>query len=145
MRTTSNEIIEKIKVWEGFRPKAYRCPAGVLTIGYGHTGADVKPGMVVTAAEAAALLCSDLRHFEQEVSRLTASVTLSQHQFDALVSFAFNCGLGNLKSSTLLRKVQVNPADPSIATEFKRWNRGGGKVLPGLVRRRSEEAAWYFS
>ncbi|MDE5930053.1 MAG: lysozyme, partial [Muribaculaceae bacterium] len=119
----SDEMLEMIKAWEGFRAKAYRCPAGVLTFGYGHTGADVKAGMQVTPAEAEALLRSDLRYFEAEVGRLTAAVRLSQHQFDALVSFAFNCGAGALKSSTLLRKVLADAADPGIGAEFKRWNR----------------------
>lgn len=145
MMKISEEFLEKIKVWEGFRPKPYRCPAGILTVGYGHTGADVTPEMRLTYAQAEALLRSDLRHFEQEVSRLTASVTLTQHQFDALVSFAFNCGTGNLKSSTLLKKALANPNDKSIATEFKRWTRASGKVQPGLVRRRDDEAKWYFT
>ncbi len=141
----SNQFLKKIKQWEGFRPKPYRCPAGILTVGYGHTGADVTPEMNLSEAQAEALLRSDMRHFEHEVSRITAQVTLSQHQFDALVSFAFNCGIGNLKSSSLLKKVLANPDDKAIAAEFRRWNRAAGKVLPGLVRRREEEAIWYFS
>ena len=71
--------------------------------------------------------------------------TINQSQFDALCSFAYNCGVGNLKSSTLLKKVNVNPDDPTIKDEFLKWTKGGGKTLPGLVKRRTEEAQLYFS
>jgi lysozyme len=70
---------------------------------------------------------------------------LNQNQFDSLVSFAYNCGVGNLKSSTLLRKVNVNPNNPTIKDEFLKWTKGGGRTLSGLVRRRTEEAQLYFS
>lgn len=138
----SQEIKEKIKQWEGLRLQAYRCPAGVLTIGYGHTGSDVTAGMKITEAEADMLLDADLGYFERGVEQ--AFPGLGQRQYDALVSFAYNLGLGALQNSTLARKVKADPGDPSIAAEFRRWVRAGGKVMPGLVKRREAEAQWYF-
>ena len=121
--------------------KAYVCPAGVLTIGWGHTndhGRAFGAGTIWTLAECDAAFAEDMRHFEDAVQRLV-TVPLNQRQFDALVSFAYNCGEANLAKSTLLRK--VNTADfAGAAAEFPRWNRGGGRVLPGLVRRRASEA-----
>ncbi len=94
-----------IKNWEGLRLKAYKCPAGVWTIGYGHTGPDVKPGGTITQAQADALLDKDTDDAESAVNTLV-KVPLSQNQFDALVSFVFNTGIGSFKNSTLLRLPQ---------------------------------------
>ena len=141
--TISKNGIALIKAHEGFRLKAYLCPANVWTIGYGHTGSDVYMGKVITEDEAENLLITDLIKFEKAV-RNNVHKQLTQNQFDALVSFTFNLGEGNLKKSTLLRKVNQNPNDPSIEIEFKKWVNAAGKRLPGLVKRRAEEAELYF-
>lgn len=127
---------------EGLRLEAYLCPAGVWTIGYGHTKG-AKPGMTITRQRAEALLREDLLTAENTVNRL--HLKFNQNQFDALVSFVFNVGSGNFLRSTLLKKIQANANDPAIAAEFNKWNRGGGRVLPGLVKRRQQEAELYFS
>lgn len=122
---------------EGCKLKAYLCPANVWTIGYGHTGSDVKEGMVITQAEAERLLLKDLDRFCAAVERLV-TVPLNDNQFAALVSLCFNIGEGAFAKSTLLRK--LNAKDIIGATqEFPKWNKGGGKVLPGLVKRREDE------
>lgn len=139
---TSRTGIELIKAHEGLRLDAYLCPAGVPTIGYGHTY-NVKMGDRVTAEQAERLLIGDLITAETEVNRY--GFDLTQNQFDALVSFVFNVGVGNFRRSTLLKRLKANPNDPDIANQFKRWVYGGGKVLPGLVRRRNEEAKLYFT
>lgn len=131
-----------IATHEGLRLEAYLCPAGVWTIGYGHTKG-AKPGMTITRQQAEALLREDLLTAENTVNRL--HLKLNQNQFDALVSFVFNVGSGNFQRSTLLKKIQANANDPAIASEFNKWNRGGGRVLPGLVKRRKQEAELYFS
>jgi len=130
--------IALIKKYEGLRLKAYYCSANVLTIGYGSTGKHVSPGMVITKEEAEDLLRKDLIRFELGVSNLCPRV--NQNQFDALVSFAFNLGLGALQRSTL--RMKVNRGD-EVAGEFMKWVRGGGRILPGLVKRREAEAALY--
>ena len=139
---TSEAGLRLIKEFEGFRSKAYVCPAGVLTIGYGHTSAAGEPavvrGMEITNGVAHEILRSDLERFERGVTRLV-KVDLEQNQFDVLVSFAFNCGLGNLKKSTLLKRVNAKRFE-DVPAELMKWTRGGGKVLPGLVRRRRAEA-----
>lgn len=145
----TNEIRAKMMQWEGCRLKAYRCPAGVLTIGYGHTGPDVKSGMEITAPQAVALFNADVDKFARSVETALAGVQLKQKQFDAVVSLAYNIGLGALKKSTLYRKVKANPDDPTIRAEFmKHVNarvNGVLKPLPGLVKRRTAEADHYFS
>lgn len=128
-----------IKQFEGFRAEAYRCPSGVWTIGYGHTNF-VTPGMTVTVDEAERLLAEDLR----PVIASLPSVQ-SRNRMEALASFAFNVGVGAFRRSTLRRLVCNNPDDPRIAAEFARWIYAGGKVLPGLVRRRRAEAELYFT
>lgn len=134
-----------IGLHEGLRLAAYRDAVGVWTIGYGHTAMAGPPapaaGMTITREEADAILARDLKRFEDGVSRLVA-VPLAQHEFDALVSFAFNVGEGNLSRSTLLRK--LNAGDRAgAAAEFGKWNKAGGRVLPGLTRRRAEERAMF--
>ncbi|MFM2313731.1 MAG: hypothetical protein RLZZ04_3007 [Cyanobacteriota bacterium] len=128
--------IELIKRFEGCRTNAYRCSAGVWTIGYGHTQT-AKPGMMISHLDAEALLKKDLSRYEDAVTRLV-KVPLTQGQYDALVSFAFNCGVEALRVSSLLRylnKGQYNLA----ALQFPRWNRANGKILPGLASRREAE------
>ncbi|WP_289860843.1 lysozyme [uncultured Muribaculum sp.] len=146
--TLTNEIRAKMMQWEGCRLKAYRCPAGVLTIGFGHTGPDVTEGMTITAPQAVALFNGDVDKFASFVEASFQGVTLKQKQFDALVSLAYNIGLAGLKKSTLYKKVKANPDDPTIRTEFmKHVNarvNGVLKPLPGLVKRRKAEADHYF-
>ncbi len=127
-----------IKEFEGLRLKAYRDPVGVLTIGYGHTGSDVKPGMVISQQRAEQLLKNDTG-WAQKAVRESVKVPLTQGQFDALTSFTFNLGAGALRSSTLVKK--LNTGDYAGAQkEFGRWVHAGGQVLAGLVRRRAAEA-----
>ena len=137
---TSDKGIELIKRHEELRLKAYQCPAGVWTIGYGSTGG-VRPGDVITEAQAEVKLREDLRTAENEVNR--HKLNINQNQFDALVSFTFNVGSGNFRSSTLLKRIKENPNHPDIENQFGRWIYAKGRVLPGLVKRRKEEANLY--
>ena len=139
---TSQQGINLIKSFESLRLEAYKCPAGVLTIGYGHT-AGVKSGDVIDKQKAEQLLTEDLRGFEEVINRECPGV--NQNQFDALVSFVFNVGTGNFLKSTLLKCVKANPENVNIRYEFSRWNRSKGEVLSGLIRRRKAEADLYFS
>lgn len=140
---TSQDGLDLIKQFEGCYLKAYLCPANVLTIGYGHTTVAGPPTvtdkMKITKAKAEEILADDLIGCEQDVDRLV-KVDLTQHQFDVLVSFVFNCGAGALSKSTLLRRINASQFD-KVPSELMKWTRGGGKELPGLVRRRRAEAA----
>jgi lysozyme len=122
----------------------YVCPAGVLTIGWGHTNANgrqFKAGDVWTQGECDAALREDIAVAERAVRR-RVKVALTQSQFDALAAFIMNCGEGNFAKSTLLRKINAKDFE-GAADEFAKWNRGGGKVLRGLTRRRAAEAALF--
>jgi lysozyme len=141
MKTSKNGI-NLIKKYEGCYLKAYKCPANVWTIGYGRTKG-VKQGMKITKAKAEAHLKDDLVTFENAVDKYV-KVPINQNQFDALVSFSFNCGTGALKTSTLLRN--LNKKDYSgAANEFLRWNKANGKVLNGLTKRRKEERTLFLT
>jgi len=147
---SSDNGIRLLKEFEGLRLNAYKCSAGVATIGYGSTyypdKSNVKMGDVLRdKLEAEVLLINTLVDYDIYVSKYTKSVKLTQYQFDALVCFAFNVGLGNLSKSTLLKMVLANPNDPKITPEFAKWNKAGGKVLQGLVKRRAKEAQLYFT
>ncbi len=123
------------------RFRAYRCPAGVLTIGWGHTNAQGRnfgEDAVWSQAECDDAFLEDMEHYARAVRRLVKR-PLEQHQFDALLSFTYNCGERNLAASTLLKKLNGGDAD-GAALEFHRWNKAGGRVLRGLVRRRASEA-----
>ena len=134
--TISDEGLDLIKQFEGCELTSYVCPSGVYTIGYGHTG-DVLPGQTITQAEADKLLKDDVKRFEVGVNNYT-NVPLNQSQYDALVSFTFNVGLGAYRDSTLLRL--LNGADyEGAAGQFGRWVNGSNGPLPGLVRRRDAE------
>lgn len=135
----SQKGIDLIKKFEGIRLTAYTCPAGVLTIGYGHTGPDVKPGMRITEQEAEKLLWSDTESAQQTVSSFV-NTKLNQNEYDALVSFTFNVGPTAFVNSTLLRLLNHNADRKIVAGEFGRWVKAGDdKPVPGLVRRREEE------
>jgi lysozyme len=145
----SQKGLDLIKRFEGLKLKPYLCPASIVTIGYGNTyypsGAKVKlTDPAITQIVAEALLKQLLGSYEMAVDSFCRD-DINQNQFDALVSFAYNCGVNNLKSSTLLKKVNANPNDPTIKAEFLKWNKGGGKVLAGLTKRRQAEADLYFS
>jgi GH24 family phage-related lysozyme (muramidase) len=143
----TNEGLELIKVFEGFRGRAYRDPVGVWTIGYGHTSMaglpDVRAGMVVSEAEASEILQRDVEMFARGVrERLTRKV--SDQQFSALVSFAYNVGLGALAKSSVLRAVNAGDFE-AVPRRLALWTKAGGRTLPGLVRRRAAEAALFVS
>jgi lysozyme len=129
--------INLIKNFEGCRLTAYKCPAGVWTIGYGHTGNDVKEGLKITQEQAEEYLKKDLNSFELAVNN-SVKITLSQSQFDALVSFSYNVGTGALKKSTLLKLLNKGNYK-GAAEEFDKWIFAGGKKLSGLVKRRKAE------
>jgi GH24 family phage-related lysozyme (muramidase) len=135
--------LEIIKDFEGCQLKAYVCPSGVLTIGYGHTG-DVYEGQTITQAQAEQLLKQDILDFEQGVERLAGSMVQNDDQFSALVSFAYNVGLGALANSTLLRLLNQGKYSEA-ADQFLRWNKGDGEELPGLTRRRKAERSLFLS
>lgn len=128
---TSKAALDQIAKYEGIRLKAYRCPAGVLTIGVGHTGPDVYEGMTITHDQAMAFFAEDIRASERAVEKL--GMDLTQGQFDALVSFCYNCGAGNLQ------KLVKGRTKKQIADAIPLYNKGGGKVLAGLVKRRAWE------
>lgn len=140
MRISQNGL-SLIKHFEGLELKAYRCPAGVLTIGYGSTGKHVKPGMVITEDEAEALLRKDVGPFEDAIGKLVR-VKLDQDEFDALVAFSYNIGAGAFAESTLLKKLNAGDFGGAYK-EFARWNKAKGKVLKGLTKRRAAEAALF--
>lgn len=126
------------KQFEGCKLEAYKCPAEKWTIGYGHTGPDVYEKLKIDQARADQLLMLDLQSAQSTVNNLVEP-QITQNQFDALCDFVFNCGAGNFKSSTLLKLVNEKKFDEA-ALEFGKWTKGGGKVLPGLVKRRAAEA-----
>ena len=136
-----------IKSFEGLKLTSYQCSAMRWTIGFGNTfyedGSPVKMGDTITRERADSLFELIANSFAERVRKEVKTI-LTDNQFSALVSLAYNIGIGNLQKSTLLRKVNFNPNDPSIRAEFMRWNRAGGKVLAGLTRRREAEAKLYF-
>lgn len=139
MMKISQAGIDLIKSFEGVRLHAYKAVPTEehWTIGYGHYSASVKPSDVITQKQAENLLAKDLQNFVNGVNKYVTS-TINQNQFDALVSFAYNCGLGNFNKSTLL--AMVNKRDFAGASlEFDKWTKSGGKVLGGLVKRREAE------
>ena len=138
----SQEGLSLIKKFEGLRLKAYYCSGGVLTIGYGHTGG-VKETDTITQEEADKLLKGDILKFEQYVED-NVMVELDQSQFDALVAWTFNLGPGNLRESTMLKKLN-NGEYESVPFEMRRWNKAGGKTLDGLIRRREAESLLFES
>ena len=138
----SVDAYELIKQFEGLRLKAYLCPAGIWTIGYGHTSG-VSPNSFITIQEADEYLHRDVATIEMQLNKL--NLILRQCQWDAIVSFVFNVGIGNFRSSTLLAKIRTNPDDNSIMDEFLRWVYANGKVKKGLQKRRLAEMKLYFS
>lgn len=153
MRKISAYGISKLKQWEGeilfayddFDPPSNRRRIkagdkikGTLTIGVGHTGPDVRPGMTITPEQSTNLLYGDLASFEGVVER-SVTVPLNDNQFAALVSFAFNVGAANFRSSTLVKKLNAGNYD-AVPTELAKWTKSKGKTMQGLVNRRAAEA-----
>lgn len=137
---TSQKGIDLIKSFEGLRLKSYQDSVGVWTIGYGTTRG-IGPGMSITTEQAERMLMNDIARFEPELDK-QAKVSLSQSQWDALMSFIYNLGSANLGSSTLLKL--LNSGDYAGAAEqFPRWNKAGGQVLAGLTKRRAAERAMF--
>ena len=134
---TSEEGIALIKKFEGCELTAYQCSANVWALGYGHTKG-VREGDECDVERAEDMLINDLQEFERWVNELV-KVELSQHQFDALVAWTFNLGPTNLAESTMLKRLNVKDYE-IVPTEMRRWNRAGGQVVDGLVRRREAEA-----
>ncbi len=137
----SEIAIEKIKDFEGFRATAYKCPAGKLTIGYGHTSG-VLTYQKCTREQAHMWLVDDMRAAEKCVGAL--GIDMTQGQFDALCDFVFNVGAANFHRSTLLKKIRAGAGEAEIRGEFSRWVFAAGKVLPGLITRRQWESDRYF-
>lgn len=139
--TISAAGLALIKHFESCRLEAYRDPVGIWTIGYGHTGADVHDGLQITQEQADGLLIKDLASTESALGS-AVKVPLNQGQFDALTSWTFNCGIGNLTMSTLLRCVNAGKFGQASG-QFLLWIHAGGKVLRGLVARRNAERALF--
>jgi len=133
----SQEGISLIKKFEGCKLESYQCAAGVWTIGYGSTQG-VSNGMVITHERAESLLMEDIEVYEEEVNK-AVQVDIDQCMFDALVSWTFNLGGANLNSSTMLKVLNSKDFD-NVPEQIKRWNKAGGKVNEGLIRRREAEA-----
>ena len=134
---TSSEGLALIKKFEGLELKAYKCAAGVWTIGYGHTK-DVQEGDEWSESHADHMLEVELEEFEEYIND-SVTVALSQNQFDALVSWVYNLGPANLKASTMLKVLNSGDYE-GVPAQIQRWNKAGGKVLEGLIRRRKAEA-----
>ena len=137
---TSAEGLALIKKFEGCELEAYQCSAGVWTIGYGHTK-DVVQGMTISKEEAEQMLIDELHEYESYINEYVTAA-LSQNQFDALVSWVYNLGPANLKASTMLKVLNAKEYE-DVPAQMKRWNKAGGKVLEGLIRRREAEACLF--
>lgn len=137
----TEEVKNLIKKYEGCALRAYKCPAGVWTIGYGRT-TNVKPNDTCTINQANRWFDEEYNHFKSEVKKLV-KVILNENQLGALTSFAYNCGLGALKKSTLLKKINSNDFS-GASNEFIKWNKINGKVSNGLTKRRLEEKALFL-
>ena len=136
----SQEGISLIKKFEGCELEAYRCAAGVWTIGYGHTK-DVKEGNSITKEEAESMLVHELQEYCSDVD-IAVKVDLKQNEFDSLVSWTYNLGPTNLNSSTMLRVLNEGKHD-EVPAQMKRWNKASGQVKEGLIRRREAEALMF--
>lgn len=132
-----------IKLFEGCKLTAYQCPAGVWTIGYGHTEG-VKKGDIITQEQADEMLQKDILTYELNVT-CRCEAKLNPHQIDALTSLAYNVGVAAFSRSTLLKVINRGGTEEEIRKEFSKWVYGGGRVMPGLVRRRAAEADLYFT
>jgi len=137
---SSDILINQLKVFEGCKLKAYRDTGNIPTVGIGHT-AGVKMGQVITMSQAESLCRTDIQEMEHYVNALG---TFTQGQFDALVDFVYNCGIGTLRKSKLLADVRAKAGRAVIESDFYQYVKSGGKVTPGLVTRRKWEMKRYF-
>lgn len=135
--TTSSQGKALIKEAEGLRLEAYRCPAGVPTIGWGHTRG-VRMGQRITRQQAEDMLAEDVAPIERQLNDLR--LNFRQGQFDALVSWIFNLGAGSFRNSTMLRRITADAPDEDITDQMVKWTYSGRQQLPGLMKRRVAEA-----
>lgn len=142
-RVVSPKGLALIKQFEGLRLKAYKCPAGVWTLGYGETRG-IRPGMVWTREQAEKALIEGVKPYANTVAKAIGKVPTTQNEYDAMVSFCFNVGDGAFRKSSVLRH-HVRGQKKLAADAFMKWVKGGGRTLPGLVRRRKAERALYLS
>lgn len=138
----SDYAFSRLKEFEGLRLEAYKCRGGKWTIGYGHTKG-VREGQRIDEYAANKLLELDVGYVESFLAKEPYAEDITQGQWDALVSFMFNLGIGNYLSSTLRKRILEDVNHNDIPNQFRRWNKAGGKVLPGLVKRREWEAQMY--
>lgn len=139
---TSLKGVDLIKKYEGCKLTAYKCPAGIPTIGYGHTKG-VKMGMTITQQQADTFLKEDLKPIEKVLNSM--GINYAQNQFDALISWLFNLGTGSFNSSTLKKKIVAKASDEEITDQIVKWINAGGKPLLGLKKRRVEEANMFLN
>ena len=138
---TSQEGIDLIKRFEGLRLTAYKCPAGIWTVGYGQTGPNIKQGTTITLEQAEQLLVTSLIQYENAVDKYAGKA--HQNQFDAMVSLCYNIGVGNFSKSSVARLHKAGQYTGAAAA-FLLWNKAGGKILAGLVNRRKAERNLYL-
>ena len=147
MKMSQGGIDALLKPFEGCKLTAYRCPANICTIGYGHTSAAGAPvvtdGMIISQQQSEDILRRDLVKYETYVNDMVQH-PMNQHQFDVLVDFVYNEGPKNLKTSTMLKKINAGQLE-AVPAELMKFTKGGGKTLPGLVRRRQAEGAWWMA
>lgn len=147
----SSNCVNLVKLFEGFSRTAYVDPgtgAEPITIGYGSTryanGDKVKLGEIVTLQEAERLLTNDLERRYNAIKGWLPD-TINQNQIDAVVSFAYNCGVGAFEKSTMRKKIWSNPNDSTIHNEFLKWTKAGGRIMAGLIKRRQAESKLYYT
>ncbi|TNV76480.1 hypothetical protein FGO68_gene5507 [Halteria grandinella] len=139
-----SDYLSLIKHFEGYKDTTYSCPAGVKTIGYGHTGKDVVDGMKITQEQGEQFLKEELKEHRGYVEKYFKDIHLNENQIGALTSFSYNLGPGNLDKSTLKKRLLAGEDPNTVAREeLPKWNRAAGKELPGLSRRRAAEAALF--
>lgn len=138
----SRECIEALKDFEGLSLTAYQCPGGLMTIGYGHTGKEVVPGLKISLQQAEDYLREDIRFAEIWVENWRQC---TQNEFDALVSMIYNIGVGTFSRSTLKKRIDANASSEEIEKQWLRWVYAKDRILPGLQRRRKWEIERYFS
>lgn len=136
--------LEIIKKYEGFSSQAYKCPAGVWTVGWGHTGRDINKDTLLTREEAELMLKKDVANLQEQILFLLDGKP-SMNELDALTSLVYNIGLGAFKKSRLLKRINLKENGELIAKEWIEFNKVNGKVVKGLLRRRAEEICLYFT
>lgn len=136
--------LELIKKYEGFSSQAYKCPAGVWTVGWGHTGRDINKDTILTREEAELMLKKDIANLQEQILFLLDDKPTT-NELDALTSLCYNIGLGAFKKSRLLKRINLKENGELIAKEWIEFNKVNGKVVKGLLRRRAEEICLYFT